>query len=397
MHFLSADVIFPVNGSPVPAGILVVEDDGGIIGIIDPAIEPVPSGPVETYKGFLCPGFINAHCHLELSWSKGLIPEGNGLDAFVRELEILRKTISPEQEMLAMENAVAAMLGSGVVAVGDIANASLSASVKERSNLRFHTFCEVFASDPARAALAFAKISEVYTAFSALSCNSSASITPHATYSVSEALMGLITGSQAEGALISIHHQESPDENMFFLEGSGPIARRRQLFNPGLPTFNPTGKRPLEAISTNLRKDQKLLLVHNTFASAEDVNFAMGNFPLLSWCLCPNANLYIEKSLPPVGLFREKGCNLLLGTDSLASNHTLSILEELKTLSWHFPEVPLCEMLSWATKNGAEYFGFGKMGSFEQGKKPGVVWIKNVDAERMTLLPESTSELIIPA
>jgi cytosine/adenosine deaminase-related metal-dependent hydrolase len=397
MQFLSADVIFPVNGSPVPAGILVVEDDGSIIGIIDPAHQPLPSGPVETYKGFLCPGFINAHCHLELSWSKGLIPEGNGLDAFVRELETMRKIISPENEILAMESAAAAMLGSGVVAVGDISNTSLSASVKENSSLRFHTFCEVFASDPTRAAHAFAKISEVYSAFGTLSYNSSASITPHATYSVSEELMGLITNSQSEGALISIHHQESPDEKVFFLEGSGAIARRRQLFNPGLPAFKPTGKTPLETISANLRKDQKLLLVHNTFAFEEDVYFAIANFPHTSWCLCPNANLYIEQSLPPVGLFREKGCNLLLGTDSLASNHSLSILEELKTLTWHFPDVPLCEMLSWATKNGADYFGFEKMGSFEQGRKPGVVWIKNVDAESMTLLPESTSELIIPA
>src|SRR4029078_1276708 len=83
------------------------------------------------------------------------------------------------------------------------------------------------------------------------------------------------------------------------------------------------------------------------------------------WCLCPNANLYIENALPPIELFRQNNCNIVLGTDSYSSNTSLNILDELKTLQKNFPSIAFEEMLPWATSNGAKALGIAsKFGSF---------------------------------
>jgi cytosine/adenosine deaminase-related metal-dependent hydrolase len=97
----------------------------------------------------------------------------------------------------------------------------------------------------------------------------------------------------------------------------------------------------------------------------------------LYFCLCVNANQYIGEALPPLELFRQNNCTITLGTDSLASNHQLSITEEINTIRKNFPGIPLEEILGWATINGAAALQMQDiLGSFEKGKKPGVVLLQ---------------------
>ncbi|RZK37404.1 MAG: amidohydrolase, partial [Pedobacter sp.] len=119
-------------------------------------------------------------------------------------------------------------------------------------------------------------------------------------------------------------------------------------------------------------KEQKTLLVHNTVSSKADVEFAKQSHPNLYWCLCPQANLYIENTMPDVDLLISENVKITLGTDSLASNHQLNILSEMKTLQTH-KNVDFDELLQWATINGAEFLGLSQsLGSFQAGKKPGL-------------------------
>ena len=127
-----------------------------------------------------------------------------------------------------------------------------------------------------------------------------------------------------------------------------------------------------------------MLLVHNTFTTEEDMLFA-GNQPMdISWCLCINANQYIENAMPPIELLRKNRCKIVLGTDSLASNHSLSILDEMKTITKHFPSIPVSELLKWATLNGAKALGMeNQFGSFEKGKQPGVLLIEGLSNDKL--------------
>jgi cytosine/adenosine deaminase-related metal-dependent hydrolase len=148
-----------------------------------------------------------------------------------------------------------------------------------------------------------------------------------------------------------------------------------------LDFFEATGLSSLQSILPVFKKAHHGILVHNSFTSAEDIQAVHAAMDNAFWCLCPNANQYIEQTMPPVELLRSEKANIVIGTDSYASNWSLNVLDELKTIQQHYPEIPLEEMLGWATINGARALQMDKhLGSFEIGKKPGVVLIKGVDA-----------------
>lgn len=397
MRYLSADCILPVEGNPCFDSVLAVENDGTIEGIFPKAGLNIPVSDITHYQGILCPGFVNMHCHLELSWAKAVISEGEGLDRFIWQLEKFRKSISETYIRKAIEKTGSEMEQSGIVATADIANHNHTLDYKSRCKHYFHTFVEVFGSNPAHANAIFEKAVQLKSEFDKVPLSGPASIVPHATYSLSEELFRLVANT-AKGGLLSIHHQENNDENHFFKDGDGAIGSRRKAFNPDLPIFKGTGKRPIESIATYFSPDQKLLLVHNTVTEQQDIDYVEKHFKNAFWCFCPNANLYIENRLPDIDLFRKNNCSITLGTDSLASNHKLSVLEEIKTIQKHFPHIQLTELIRWGTLNGAEFLGLEQqLGSFVKGKRPGVVLIENTDLQTLQLTPETTSRLLIPA
>ena len=397
MQYLSADIIFPVSGGPRRDSALVLTDQGVVVGIVALADLQHVHHEIRFYKGALCPGFINTHCHLELSWAKGMIDIGKGLDSFVRQLESLRRTVPEAQVQQAIALAADDMTKAGMVATADIANGTKTIPFKSSSTHYFHTFVEVFGSDPAHASSIHQKALGLKSQFESRLSAGQVSIVPHATYSLSEELFKLVL-SDGQGDVKSIHHQENEDENHFFNNGSGPIALRRKAFNPHLPPYAGSGKRPMESIAGFFNPDHKLLLVHNTVSQPEDIAFVQHYFKQAYWCFCPNANLYIENRLPQPDDFRQQHCVITLGTDSLASNYSLSMLSEMKTISKHFAHIPFAELLQWATLNGARFLGLEQtLGSFDAGKSPGVVLIENIDTQQPCLLAESTSTLLIPA
>jgi aminodeoxyfutalosine deaminase len=390
MRKFIADYIFPVSEEPVKNGILITEDDGTIIEILEEQKQNYSLTDVEYFKGIICPGFVNTHCHLELSYLKGFMPEHQGLNEFIVQLEKIRK-FEDDEIITAAVDAEKEMENNGIIAVGDICNSIHTFEIKNKSPLRYHTFVESFSSNPDRAETAFEKALRLYSSIKLNENNAEASITPHAPYSLSPALFGMIKKfSEKHQSIVTIHHQESEDENKFFCGSQQKISERQIQFGVASSVFYNTGLRPLPSIEKYLPHENPLLLVHNTVSEKEDIAFAKEHFKNLYWCFCPNSNLYIENKLPDFGIFMDEGCKITLGTDSLAANHSLSILDEMKTIAHHAPFIELEKLISWATRNGAEFLHFDdKLGTLEKGKQPGINLIQGVDLETLCLLPES--------
>jgi len=151
----------------------------------------------------------------------------------------------------------------------------------------------------------------------------------------------------------------------------------------------------VSAITDEISLSGNLILVHNTFVRQEMIEKLKKRTDLY-WCLCPNSNLCIEQKMPPVSLLAEEGCNITIGTDSLSSNSSLSILAELKTIQKYFPEFSLETLIGWATINGAKALGEEAVfGSIEPGKKPGLVLLKNADLVNLRLLPITSVHRLI--
>jgi cytosine/adenosine deaminase-related metal-dependent hydrolase len=382
MRFLSADYIFSAHTGFIKKGILVLDGNGVVQDLIDPEkTEKIPVA--EKFEGILCPGFINAHCHLELSHMRGQVAKHTGFVGFAKELLPKRGTFSPEQISAAIENAENEMFANGIAGVGDISNTADSFPQKEKGKIQYHTFVELLALNPTMAEKTAAMgIDLLRTA------PKPNSLTPHAPYSVSPELLEIIgNSSHEENVPLSIHNQESLGESEFFIKRSGPMREFYDFLGLDISFFKPTGLNSLRSTLKFLPHNRNIILVHNTFTSAEDIRWSEFYSKKLYWCFCPNANLYIENKLPDFKLFTEGKVKIVIGTDSLASNEKLSVLDEMKVIAKAVPEISLEQLLTWSTKNGAEALCFTSLGTFEKNKKPGVNLISKVTTEK--LLPES--------
>lgn len=373
---MSASWIYPVSSAPLENGVIAVSNDGTITAILTAAqAKQQHIQDIQHYDGIIVPGFINTHCHLELSHLAGKIPMYTGLPGFVQKIMQQREAAADEITQ-AMVKADAEMYANGIVAIGDISNQLISKPVKLNSKIYYHTFIEVMGFNPANAAEIIERAENTKLAFAPLKTT----IVPHAPYSVSSVLFeGINRVSGKAGECLTIHNQETAEENIFFETKTGHFLKLYDFLGLDISFFNAGSKTSLQTYLPYLSREPKVLMVHNTFTSMEDIIFAGNTHPNLYWCLCPNANMYIEERLPDVQSLRNAALKITLGTDSLASNHQLSILAEMQTLQEQ-KAVPFTELLEWATINGAAFLGIdNRFGSLEKGKKPGINLIELMD------------------
>ena len=379
IQYFSADYVIPVTSDPIKNGIVAVED-GRIVGVYNELDAEVKSADVQVLAGVLIPGFINTHCHLELSHLLNVIPEKTGLVEFIGK--VIENRGKDSSEIIdAMRKADDYMFENGIQAVGDHANTSISAEIKNNSKITYHTFVEIIGFNDAEA---LAKIDEARDIEFYFDSNHS-SITPHAPYSCSKTLFKSFKKSVSEDNIISIHNQESEEENKLFRYKTGDFLAFYDKIGLDIEDFKAQARNSIQSYLNLLPNTNTTILVHNTFTSIKDLDFIQRMGRKVVLCLCPKANLYIEDTLPKVQLFKNHKFDIALGTDSLASNNALSILDELKTLHQANRELSFLETIKWATINGAKALNLAdEMGSIEVGKKPGLVLLKNMSNLKLT-------------
>jgi aminodeoxyfutalosine deaminase len=377
MRKITADLIYTMTAAPLAETVLVLDDNQKIV-----AIEPLQNhdaATVERHAGVLVPGFVNTHCHLELSHMRGKVDTGTGLIPFIQNV-VTRRAAAAEVIQEAIENAEAEMLAGGVVAVGDISNVTDTFAQKAKGNLRYYTFVEFFDFlQDANAAAEFERYKAVYDVCPTAH-GSRKSAVPHAPYSVSRTLFALLNAlnGDAPHQTISIHNQETPPEQALFMHGNGDFYDFYGKFGISLDAFVPNQKPSIHFALENMDAQHRTLFVHNTLTNENDIKTAQawaknGAENACFWATCANANLYIENRLPNYQLFLDTNANMTIGTDSLTSNWSLSVLDELKAIARYQSYVPTETLLQWATLNGAKALGFdADLGSFALGKTPGI-------------------------
>jgi len=383
-----ADQVFTgtqlLDGQPV----LVVREDGTIEDII---AKEDAGEDIQQLNGLLSPGFVNAHCHLELSHLKNAIPPHTGLQEFVKQIVSLRKV---EEHVIAeaIEKAEDEMFQNGIVAVGDICNTLDTLEQKIKHRIAYYSFVELYDLDPTRAHDKIIAGINIQNTFQENCIR--ASLVPHAPYSVSFNLWKLLT-EHFESHTITMHNQETKDENDFFETKTGSFLGMYERTKVSLDFFEPTGLTSVRSVLPYFKKAHRSILVHNSFTSVEDIQTVQKEMPNNFWCICANANQYIEQTMPPIELLRSQKASIVMGTDSYASNWSLNMLDEIKTIQQHLPQIPLEELLGWATLNGAKALQMDKgIGSFEKGKKPGIVLIEGLSNENKVIEGTSSRRIV---
>jgi len=359
-------------------------------GKVEDVVSPIDAGDeIQDLNGILTPGLINCHCHLELSHLKNAIPPHTGLIEFLCSV-VTKRGFAPEVIQQEIVKAEKEMYNNGIVAVGDIGNTADTAEVKSKSKIRWQNFVEVLGFTDEKAKENIGHYSNVANTLQEKLRTSNlkhrTSLVPHAPYSISPKTFKLIN-ELTKDQVISIHNQEHPAEDVLYQTGGGDYLKLFKIFGIDRSPFPVTGLSSIRSVLPHFNNGQTIFLIHNTFMPEEDVLFAKEyaseNGLTLIWCLCVNANLYIENKVPPIEMLMKNDCPLVLGTDSYSSNWQLSIAKEIQSViratasSCGTDAAPALEqVLQWATINGAKALKWDdELGSFEKGKKPGITLI----------------------
>ena len=390
---VTAEFVYTLTSAePIRNGFVEYDDQTGEI------LEVGVCAPGETVsEGALTPGFVNAHCHVELSHLHKKFVKGSGMAGFIDQINALRDWAGRERKQELVKEWMDKMWNDGVSAMADISNDDSSFDVKASHNMYTRTFLEVFGSEPEMCEGVMTEVTELQKVADAAGID--AAPTPHSCYTMSPQLLSESAAAGLKRGYISYHSQESQEEEDLLLTGSGAIYENR--VRNGMSTPPVTGESSLKYFIQRLAQvheapyEEHVLLVHNVCLSQDDVEAAKKVMKNVWWAICPLSNIFIHNALPPIGLMRKNGLSIALGTDSLSSNDDLDMVAEMICLHKNFPEVPMNEILVWACLNGARFLSKDKvLGTLEAGKRPGIVRISGID-ENGFVTADSRSQRVI--
>jgi len=376
MKIYAASHLLPVSSPPLEGGALAVAD--GKIAAVGRLSELTAffNAPVEEFPGCcIMPGMVNSHSHLELThfpaWKirKGIdYAPRTYIDWMIQVIKIRRSLTRNELEQSILEG-IRISLESGTTTIGEIVSAPWLMNCYRLSPMAGRAYLEAIGQDPLRCAELLALLDDAVSEFDGAGLLPG--ISPHAVHTLSAGLFeGLLNLADRHHVPLAIHLAESRAELDFMFDSSGPIAEKLYPF-VGWDSYLPTPRRTtpvayLDSIGVLRPGTVAVHCVHLTPADAETLK-RRG----VAVVLCPRSNDRLDVGRAPVRLLKKSGIPLSLGTDSLASNDSLSLLDEARFLLESFPEdFTPAEALRMVTLSGAEILGLDSMaGALEPGKR----------------------------
>lgn len=373
--------VAPVDAPPIEHASIVVEH--GRIVSVGRAHSPTHSA-IDFGDAVIVPGFVNAHTHLEFTGASGrLTYSGSFTDWIKRVIPLHPASVSKDAHRAAVREGFRLSLAAGVVAIGDIGFGRVPR--EEWSSAPLHTvgFLEVNGMGPKRIAnpnladvLDWCAVPEGHAPQrDAASPLHRVGIEPHAPYSTDTSVyQRTIELAARTRRPISTHLAETREEERFLRDGTGPFRELLETFGLWDGSFRPPRCSPVEyAVRMGLLACRPVL-AHVNYPSDRDLDLLVGSGASVVYC--PRSHAYFQHAPHRWRDMLAREINVCLGTDSLASNKTLSILDEVRHIWAADASVPLDALLRMATLNGAAALGLADViGSLTPGKRADFVVI----------------------
>ncbi len=363
-------------GRPPIAGGAVAVQDGRVL-TVGPATELVMRfGPsrADFPDCVIMPGFVNAHTHLELTHFPAWRLRG-GMDYhphrfvdWIVQLVKVRRGIQPAETLESLKAGIAACLRAGTTCVGDIVTSPELLAGFAGSPLAGRVYLELIGQDPA---VFESRLHAVLEAAQTVAGPRQPGLSPHAPYTLASALLpGIATASRQHGLPLSVHLAESVDEDRLLFDSTGPLADELYPLVGWKGYLSPPRRTtPAHFFDEGGLLGPSTLAVHCVHLTPADAQVLKQRGVTI--CLCPRSNERLAVGHAPVQLFKKLEMPLCIGTDSLASNDSLSLWDELRfALDAYNGVVAPDELLQLATSGGAAGLGMSEqVGSLEEGKR----------------------------
>jgi len=372
MDIYRARWIIPVEGPPLEHGFLAVEQ--GRVAALGPGeqIESLGASQATVHElgdTVLLPGFVNAHTHLELTSYHDRLSPGPLWPWLEGLIALRRREHAADLEAAGVRSGAAASLDAGVTTVGDISRTGIAAAILKDSPLRKVCFVELIsgASQPPNDD---ASLKNVYENLLHLAEPDRLviGISPHAPYSVTEEDLKAATAlARTAGAPLTMHLLETREEARWLADGGGPMADL--ILSHGLPRAAARFGGDFGALlGCFAGLSGRQLLAHVNYLTDRQLDSLAACGAGVAWC--PRAHRFFGHAGHRWREMLARGINVCIGTDSLASNASLSILDELRWLHRQVPDCPADLILEMGTLRGARGLGLDDLvGSLRPGKR----------------------------
>lgn len=321
--------VVPVAAPPIPDGTVITEGDR-IVWVGPRATAPQGGRDEELGDAFLTPGLVNAHTHLELTMMRGLLEDLPFFD-WVRTLTMgAREALEGTDCLDAAMLGVAEGLASGVTTYGDTAPSDAPFEAMLRLGVRGIAYREVFGPDPRQCEAALATLRDQIAAMRPRATPLvRIGISPHAPYSVSDALFAAVARLALEEMLpVAVHIAESADEQALVTQGTGRYADF--LRSRDIPVV-PRADHPMQLLERAGLVRADTLLIHCVRVEAPTVReIAAAGCGVAH---CPASNARFGHGIAPLFEMLRAGVRVGLGSDSMASNNRMDLLEEARLAS----------------------------------------------------------------
>lgn len=371
---LKSRYVVPVDGSVVEDGAVVIRE--GRIAAVGRAADLHITPVIDYGDAVICPGFVNAHSHLELTHLAGKVLPSPDFVHWLKQLTslLMAQPATPENVTEAVGAGIAQSLAAGVTTIGDITRRPMwSRGPLAASPLRAVSFGEVIAMGRLRTQLN----DRLETAASVeyQSARMRMGISPHAPYTVEpDGLRACAERARLMNARLCIHLAETAEEEAFTRSCSGRFKEFLQemgIWDEDIPLADCS---PVELCQTAGVLGRRTVIAHGNYIDDSDMKMIAESGSSVAYC--PRTHHAFGH---PPHRFREMlraGINVCLGTDSLASNPSLSILEELRFLHQRRPDVAAHDLMAMGTIRGASALGYDdEVGSLTVGKAADLVVI----------------------
>jgi cytosine/adenosine deaminase-related metal-dependent hydrolase len=353
---------------PISNGAVVLSH--GIIQSMGPAREEMkkfPSHRVYSFKNsVLMPGLVNLHSHLELPLLLERVRAKTFPDWIINLIRV-KKGLSYKDYQSATRSNVNTLIQTGATTVGEICTHGTSPVLLKQSGLRAVVFQEIISMDPDQKRLPLWPRTRP-------SLLMQTGISPHAPYTVSQALLRTLSGlSRKKKIRLAMHIAESKSETWLL---QGKKSGLRELYR--LAGWD-IGWAPRGASSVNYLKSigfltPNLVAVHAVQITDEDILLIKKS--KVSVAHCPRSNRETGVGKMPLKKLLDAGITVGLGTDSLASSPSLNMWDEMRYAHQIHRRSGISaeDILKLATINGAKAIGLDKeIGTLEPGKKADMI------------------------
>lgn len=302
----------------------------------------------------LLPGLINGHTHLDLTHLQNRIKPTKNFTHWIFQLIGARMRWKEDDYVSSLEKGIQFCIEAGTTTVADVAHTEHSFSVLKKSPLRKVVYQEIIDLNPRHADDI---VREIQIRLSTIKKDDllNRGLSPHAPYSVSKELYQAIAQfAHHTGIPLCTHIAETQDEIEFLTKGTGNFAMMLRQLRAAIDNWQAPGLTPICYLNETGILNNNPLLIHCNYVSDEEISMIKSSGSTVVFC--PRSHHFFGHTRHPIQNLLDAGINVGLGTDSLASNDTLSILDEMKFLSHHYSLLPKTTF-SMATMNGAKALG----------------------------------------